>query len=720
MTPRKSPGRCAVAFIAISIFVSRAALAQSIHIDTSNFHIALNVSNGQIAQAAFGKTSSSRSRRSQLFYPAAGDGYVWEPALMAVHADGNTSTDLEFVRVTQQSIDSDRSETRIDLKDPQYPFYVTLCFRAFHDEDVISQWTEIHHDEPGTVTLERFASSSPMIAGSPIFLTQYHGSWAHEMNPVQEELTNGTKILDSKLGVRADYYQHPSFILSQGGPPREESGEVLGGTLAWSGSFQFAFEIADGHLRAICGMNPFDSSYRLAANQILVTPAMLWSYSAEGSGPMSRNFHRWARKYTLRDGDVPRPVLLNNWEATHFDFTQAKLVSLFDGAKEIGAETFLLDDGWFGNNHPRNNDRAGLGDWQVNSSKLRNGIGYLTDQAQKRGLQFGIWVEPEMVNPASDLFTAHPDWVIRQPKRAFSDLASNRNQLVLDLTRPEVRDFVYKTVDDLLSSNPGIKFVKWDCNRYVTQPGSTYLKASDQQNLWIDYGYALYDIMDRTAAHHPDVRMMLCSGGGGRVDYGALRYFDEFWPSDNTDPLARVKIQWGYSQFFPACAMADHVTRSGNRPLKFAADVAMSGNLGIDMDLSGCSAAERKTLANAVAAYKQIREIVACGDLYRLESPFDGPRAALMYVTPDQSKAVLYVYQLSDAQSATVVIARGLKADRHYRVTELDLPEGQASKLAENGNVIDGSVLQTTGLIPPFQHAFDSTVIELSDEPAVR
>ena len=699
----------------ILLLIVHSAAAQVIHVDTANFHVALRIDNGELVETVFG--DAIRSRHAPVFYPAGGDGYIWEPAIAAVHADGNTSTDLAYVRDDTQQIDADRSETRIDLKDPQYPFYVTLCFRAYRDEDVISEWMEIHHQESGPVALERFASSAPVFGASGIYLTQFHGSWAHEMNMSSELLTNGTKILDSKLGVRADYYQNPSFILSHGSPPREEDGECLGGTLAWSGSFSLAFEVADNRLRALCGMNPYDSRYRLAADQIFRTPAMLWSFSDHGVGQMSRNFHRWARRFALRDAATTRPVLLNNWEATHFNFDEAKLVSLFDAAKEVGAETFLLDDGWFGNRYPRNDDWAGLGDWQPNAAKLPHGIRYLTDQARQRGLQFGIWIEPEMVNPRSDLYAAHPDWVISQPKRA-ADLV--RNQLILDLNNPQVRQFVYQTVDNLLSSNPGIAFIKWDCNRYITQPGSPYLDASDQQNLWIDYVYNLYDIMDRLAAHHPDVQMMLCSGGGGRVDYGALRYFDEFWPSDNTDPVARVKIQWGYSQFFPAEAMACHITRSGNRPLKFAADVAMSGNLGMDIDLPRLSPAERRTLADAVATYKSIRDIVAGGDLYRLESPYDGPRAALMYVTPDRSKAVLFVYQLADQPTPAAVKLKGLDDAGSYRVMELNLPAGATSRLSENGQTETGASLAAAGIIPDCAHALQSAVIELVGGPTGR
>ena len=520
-------------------------------------------------------------------------------------------------------------------------------------------------------------------------------------------------MIESRLGVRAAEYASPSFLLSLNGPATETSGEVLAGQLAWSGNFQFSFEHVDGTLRAVCGMNPYQSTYQLPPSQTLTTPTMVWAWSDAGKGEVSRNIHRWARQHVLRNGNAPRPILLNNWEATFFKFDEAKIVSLFDGAKSLGAETFLLDDGWFGNNHPRDNDDAGLGDWQPNAKKLPRGVSYLTDQANQRGVKFGIWVEPEMVNPRSDLFERHPEWVIRQPGRALDLL---RNQLVLDLTRPAVRDFVFRTVDDLLTASPDITYVKWDCNRHITQPGSTYLAPADQQNLFIDYVTNLYDVMARVSARHPNVQMMACSSGGARVDYGVLRYFDAFWPSDNTDPVARVRIQHGYSYLFPAAAMCNHVTRMGDRPLKFSFDVASSGCLGMDLDVAKLSAADKAFAAAAIANYKSFREVVLEGDLYRLESPNDGPRTSLMYVTPDRSRAVLFVYQLK-AAAAKALTLQGLDPARQYAVRELNVPADTTSRLGIDGQTLSGQTLMSDGLAPPTHDAVDSAVVELVSSP---
>lgn len=655
--------------------------------------------------------------REDEFHPPFGNGFISEPALQVTHADGNTSTDLLLVGHSTTQLDDNTALTRIELKDSHYPLFVTLFLKAYQAEDVIEQWAEIRHEEEGPVMLYRFASSAPVIPPSKgYWLTHFHGDWANEAQWVEERLSSGIKILDSKIGVRAHQYRTPLFMLALDGPAREETGKVYGGTLAWSGSFQFAFEIDwNNRLRALCGINSFGSQYRLAPTEVFRTPAMLWTYSSAGKGRMSRNFHHWARRYGVRDGATPRPVLLNNWEATYFDFDEQRIVGLFDGAKDLGIELFLLDDGWFGNNHPRNHDRAGLGDWQVNKKKLPHGLSYLADEAKARGLRFGIWTEPEMVNPASDLYERHPEWAIRQPYR---EPQTSRNQLALDLSRPEVKEFVWDCIDELFGPNPGISYVKWDCNRYITQPGSTWLKPEEQSHLLIDYNWALYEVMARMVEKYPQIQAMVCSGGSGRVDYGSLKYFHCFWPSDNTDPRRRVFIQWGFSHMFPACTMAAHATRMRHRPIKFTLDVAMSGAMGVDMDVSRLSESERSATAAAVALYKNhLRDIVQQGDLYRLVSPYEGPRSALNYVSSDRKAAVLFVYQLGDSETEAVRL-RGLDPKRRYRITEVNLPEGAASKLSVDGQTIDGETLMRDGLAPPCHREYDSAVIELVDVTA--
>lgn len=633
-------------------------------------------------------------------YPPAGDGWIFEPAISVQHADGNTSTDLRIVKSSTTG-----NLTHIELKDPKYAFFVDLFYRVYPEQDVIETWTEVRHSEKGTVVLDQFASSAPDFGTGDFWLTQFRGDWANEANMTEEKLTSGIKTIDSKLGVRAHQFKAPWFLLSKGGTSKEDSGEVVGGSLAWSGSFAFSFEVdPKGRLRATCGMNPYSSAYHLKAEEKFETPKMIWAWSKNGTGELSRKLHHWVRENALREGDKPRAILLNNWEATYFSFDEKKIISLFDGAKSLGMELFLLDDGWFGKKYPRDGDNQGLGDWMPDPKKLPNGIKALTDAAKQRGLRFGIWLEPEMVNPKSELFEKHPDWAIQQPKR---ELDLQRNQLVLDLTNPAVEEYVYGICDRTLKDNPDISYVKWDCNRYLTQPGSPFLKNGSQSHLWISYVQALYRIMGKLAKNYPNVEVMMCSGGGGRVDYGAMRFAQELWPSDMTDPAHRIFIQWGFSHFFPPIASSNHVTNSGGHSLKFTFDVAMSGRLGMDMDVDKMTPENRQFATEAIATYKSIRDVVQLGDQYRLESPYSGFRSALMNVLKD--RAVVFVYSLGDSKAAPLKL-KGLDAAKRYKVKEINLPQGVIGKEIE----ADGATLMSEGLNIPALAKDTSGVYELT------
>ncbi len=683
---------------------------ESFSVGTEHFALEFEVGDdGRLYQRPIGgNLTKGRSRRDEEAYPQFGDGYIWEPALQIVHADGNTSTDLLYESLTRTNDEQGRKLTRINLRDPAYPFEVALCFRTQRDEDVLEQWTEIRHHESGPVKLEHMASSALFLNPTNVCLTHFYGDWAKEMNPVTEPLTPGTKVLDSKTGVRAHQFGNPSFVLSLDGPPQEDSGRVLAGSLAWSGSFQFAFDYNIRGVRALCGVNPFDSEYHLAPDTTFTTPVMIWIWNDNGLGGMSRKLHAWARQFGMRDGHQTRAVLLNNWEATGFNFDFNRIVGLYDPAKELGVELFLLDDGWFGNKYPRVNDSAGLGDWEPNRQRLPEGLAPLASEATKRGLRFGIWIEPEMVNPKSELFDQHPDWVIGQPKR---ELELQRNQLVLDLTRPEVQDFEWGAISKTLGV-PGISYAKWDCNRYLTQPGSSWLGPDRQTHLWIDYVHALYALMDKTATAFPQTELMLCSGGGGRVDYGALRYFHEFWPSDNTDPVTRVAMQWNYSYFFPPMAIASHVTHWGNRPMHFACSVAMSARFGMDLDLTKLSAEDKSICAGAISAYKRIRDVTQLGDLYRLEAPQNAARGALNFVSPDATHAVVFVFQLKDGP-ALPVHPQGLDAAKRYVISELNPAPGRAA-LPQAGRTFTGEQLMRDGILPSCSKALEASVIDLA------
>jgi len=526
----------------------------------------------------------------------------------------------------------------------------------------------------------------------------------------ESELTSGIKIIDSKLGTRAHMYQSPNFFLSLNNPSDENKGELIAGTLGWSGNFQLLFELDEKNsLRIIPGINPFASEYSLAPGKTFVTPSFFFTYSNSGRGEASRNLHRWAVNYGVMDGKQPRLTLLNNWETTYFNFNESKLSDLMDDTKTLGVDLFLLDDGWFGNKYPRNDDKAGLGDWQENKDKLPNGIGSLVKIAESKGVKFGIWIEPEMVNPKSELYEKHPEWVLKLPNRPEHYY---RNQLVLDLTNPEVQEFVYHTVVDMMEKNPGVAYIKWDCNRMMTNTYSPYLK-NQQSHLYIDYVNNLYKILERIRIKYPHLPIMLCSGGGGRVDYGALRYFTEFWASDNTDPYERVFIQWGYSYFFHALSVCNHVTSWGKQSLKFRTDVAMMGKLGYDIQVKELSAEELKFSQDAIKNYKRLSDIIWKGDLYRLISPYDENRAVLMYVNENKSRAVLFSYYLNSryGENFNRVRFEGLDSDKKYKVNEVNVFSKPVFR--ENGKTFSGDFLMKEGLMVSSDKPLSSVVLEI-------
>jgi len=647
-------------------------------------------------------------------YVPSGTDNLFEPAIKMLHNDGNPSLEL-LVADKKVTGSGNLVTTSIVLKDSKYPVEVILFFTAFKQEDLIKTWVEIKHQEAKPVVLTNYASSMLHWKADNYWLTQFHGDWAKEMQMEESQLTSGIKVIDSKLGTRANIYETPVFFLSKNKPSGETTGEVIAGTLGWTGSFQLLFEIDNGNaLRMISGINPFASEYYLKPNETFKTPEFLFTFSNQGKGKASRNFHSWARNYGVLDGNGNRLTLLNNWEATYFDFDENKLTDLFGGAKELGVDLFLLDDGWFGNKYPRANDKAGLGDWQETKTKLPHGLGYLAEQAEAKGVKFGIWIEPEMVNPKSELYEKHPDWILKLPNR---EEHYYRNQLVLDLTNPEVQDFVYKIVDDMMTKNPKIAFIKWDCNRMMTNTYSPYEK-DHQSNVQIDYVRSFYKVMDRLRSKYPKLPIMLCSGGGGRTDYGALKYFTEFWPSDNTDPAERVFIQWGYSYFFPSITSCNHITSMGKQTLKYKTDVAMMGKLGYDIRVNEMTADELNFSKQAVQNYNRLKDLIWKGDLYRLVSPYEEERAVLMYVQSDQSKSILFSYSLHPRQryQFSLVRLQGLNAGKNYRIEEINKMQNSKSRFSSDGKTYSGDYLMKIGLALPNNSPETSAVIEITEE----
>jgi alpha-galactosidase len=646
-------------------------------------------------------------------YTPSGTRNLVEPAITVTHADGNNSLDLHYIS-HQVSKESDNvSLTSILLKDPVYDLEVILYYKTYFNENVIEQWSTIRHHEKGDVVLHKFASANLYLRAKSFWLRQYHGNWAREMQPEEARLTHGIKTIDTKLGTRANLYEPSCFMVSLDKPATEEEGAVLYGSLEWSGNFRVDLELdpAD-NLRIIAGINNYASPYTLKPGEEFTTPAFLYTLSDKGKGAASRQLHQWARNYKLLDGKGSRLTLLNNWESTYFDFNEAKLAELFKDTKKLGVDLFLLDDGWFANKYPRNNDRAGLGDWQENSSKLPNGITALVKEAENNGVKFGIWVEPEMVSPKSELYEKHPDWVIKQPKREEYYF---RHQLVLDLSNPKVQDFVYGIVDSLFIRNPRLAYIKWDCNAVIYNAYSAHLK--NQSHFYIEYVRGLYKVLARLRAKYPTVPMMLCSGGGGRVDYAALQYFTEFWPSDNTDPLERVFMQWEYSYFFPAISSSNHVTDWGRQPIKYRTDVAMMGKLGFDIVVSKLSPKDLQYCQQAIQLYNAVKPVIWQGDQYRLSDPTAGSVASMLYLNEAKTAGIIFNYLVNNRYKEGSVLPtrlQGLDPAKKYRLKEVNLYPDTKSTL-DDSKVYSGDFLMTVGFNPDVQAARASVVLQLEE-----
>ena len=624
----------------------------------------------------------------------------FDPAIRVLHNDGNPSLLLKYISHETKQLQQGVTETVISLQDDKYPFDVRLYFIAYAKENIIKAHTEMVHREKNPVTLYNYASSMLHLNAGKYFLTEFSGDWACEANMVETPLAFGKKILDSKLGSRANMFCSPFFLLSVNEPAQENRGDVLFGTLGWTGNFNFTFEVDQTNkLRMISGINPFASEYSLAPNEVFRTPEFIFTYSSEGKGKASRDFHRWARQYQLKDGEKSRLTLLNNWEATYFDFNEDKLIAIMDEAVKLGVDMFLLDDGWFANKYPRSSDRQGLGDWEETKDKLPNGVGKLVEEATKKGIRFGIWIEPEMVNPKSELYEKHKDWVIRLPNR---DPYYFRNQMVLDLSNPKVQDFVFGVVDRLMTQYPGISYFKWDCNSPITNIYSPYLKDK-QSHLYIEHVRGLYAILERVKQKYPNLPMMLCSGGGGRTDYEALKYFTEFWPSDNTDAVERIFIQWGYSHFFPAKSMAAHVTSWGKQPVKFRTDVAMMCKLGFDIRIHEMKPEEQEYCRDAVKNFRRLESVILDGDMYRLTSPYESEHAAVMYIEASGKNSVLFTFDIHPryAERTQPLQLTGLHPDKKYKLKEINLLPGTNSRLSCNGKTYSGDFLMKVG-IPVF------------------
>ena len=697
-------------------------LAQQLHLVTPNTSLVLSAQEGDELKFLYYGNKMADVDRNNLWeatssthaaYPVYGLNCPSESALAVVHADGNMTLQLLVDKITMTE-DDVATVAKITLKDKVYPFYVNVCYKAYKQVDIVETWTEISHAEKKNVTLNRFASAYLPIRRGDVWLSHLYGSWANEGNLMQEPLKAGVKMIKNKDGVRNSHTAHAEVMFSLDGKPQENSGNTIGAALCYSGNYKLFIDTDDSEYHHFyAGINEENSEYHLKKGETFVTPALALTYSSEGLSGCSRNFHRWGRIYKLAHGNTPRKILLNSWEGVYFDINESGMDQMMQDIASMGGELFVMDDGWFGDKYKRDSDNSSLGDWVVDTQKLPGGITKLVNDAQKHGIRFGIWIEPEMSNTTSELYEKHPDWVIQASNR---DLVLGRGgtQVVLDLSNPQVQDFMFHMVDTLMTKYPEIDYIKWDANMGIMNHGSNYLTMDNQSHMYIEFHRGFENVCQRIRAKYPDLTIQACASGGGRANYGVLPYFDEFWVSDNTDALQRIYMQWGTSYFFPAIAMASHISAAPNHqtfrtiPLKYRIDVAMSGRLGMEIQPKNMTEEEKDLCRKAISEYKSIRSIVQMGNIYRLVSPYDRLGvASLMYVTDNKEKAVFYWWKTEQFcnQHLPRVKMNGLASEKRYRVKELNRIDNEP--LVFEGKVYSGAYLMANGLEIPYTHKVD-------------
>ena len=637
-------------------------------------------------------------------YPGWGAGLYTEPALKATFANGNREVVLHYV---DQQFKNDNLE--ITLKDEGSPLLVHLHYRVYADSGIIERSARIENRTSEAVILESAQSAAWTLPPDRDYRLHYlTGRWAGEWQLESEKLQVGKRVIESRRGSTG-VEANPWFAIDLGDTD-ESHGPVWFGELGWSGSWRFTIErTSSDQCRVVGGFNPFDFGYRLAPGESLETPPFFAGFTDAGHGEASRMLHRFQLEHIVPGGPHPRlrPVLYNSWEATEFNVNEAGQMALAEKASRLGAERFVVDDGWFGQ---RNNDHAGLGDWYVNPQKFPHGLKPLIDRVHSLGMDFGLWVEPEMVNPDSDLYRKHPDWVMNFPGRPRIE---GRNQLVLNLARDEVKEYILSWLDRLVTDND-IALLKWDYNRNWSEPGWPEAPLTDQKKIWVRYVQNLYEIIDRLRSKHPRLEIEGCSGGGARVDLGMLHRVDQAWPSDNTDALDRLTIQYGFTEAYTPHVMMAWVTDVPNgingriTPLAFRFLVAMTGSLGIGSNLNKWTDADMSVATRMVAFYKQIRATVQDGKLYRLGAPMESNLSAMEYISEDSQQIVVsaFLHSQQFGQSMPLLHLQGLAEDAMYAVSTTD------NKLEDQAEKLSGAYLMHHGIQLRLRGDYDASAIK--------
>lgn len=656
-------------------------------------------------------------------YGITGSGDYRIPALNVTLANGSSAVDLRYVSheifngkkklpnlPSSHATEAEASTLEITLREVSNAFEVVLSYTIFNDLDVVTRHSIIKNISNQKIVLNKVASMSMDFVSRDFDRISLYGKHAFERNVERHPLNNGIEVTASARGATS--HQHQNFVALADYDTTEFKGNVYACSLVWSGSFEAATEVdAIGNTRMLIGINGFDFAWNLAPQETFTTPEAVLVYSDQGLNGMSQQYHGFVQKHLVnpRWQKELRPVLVNSWEAAYFDFTEDSIVNFAKDAVKLGAELIVLDDGWFG---CRDDDTTSLGDWNIlNAKKLPNGIKGLCDRIHGLGAKFGLWIEPEMISPKSELFKAHPDWALFAPDHARTQ---GRNQYVLDLSRQDVRDYVVKVICDVLSS-ADIDYVKWDMNRNLTETNSALLPPEQQKEVPTRYVFGLYDILERITSAFPNILFESCAGGGRRFDMGMMCYAPQVWTSDNTDEVCRQKIQYGTSFIFPPVTMGAHVSACPNHqvgrttPMLSRFICAMSGNFGYEMSLGKLSAEEQAEVAEHIALYKKLRPTIQQGKFYRLMSPFEGTQneTAWQFISENGDEVVLmYFRNLCQPQAILRKICLvHLDENATYTVTEHKFNQSNAanalvylSNYNLKGDVFGGDELMHFGL----------------------
>jgi alpha-galactosidase len=621
-------------------------------------------------------------------YPQYGNTDFRKPAYQVQLENGATITDLRYeshtiykgklplegLPATYVENENEAETLEIIMLDSLTGLKVALSYTVFEEFNVITRSVKFINE--GTQTLKLLSALSLCVdfRDADFDFLHLHGAHVKERYIERQPLRHGIQSIESTRG--ASSHQHNPFIALLKKDATEDSGEVYAFNFVYSGNFLAQAEVDQfSSTRVTMGINPFDFCWILEPDEVFQTPEAVMVYSSEGLGSMSRTFHDLYRTRLVRGTyrDKERSILVNNWEATYFDFNAEKILDIAKVGREVGIELFVLDDGWFGK---RNNDTSSLGDWFVDREKLPEGLDNLALRVQEMGMEFGLWFEPEMISVDSDLYRKHPDWCLHVPGRTRSE---SRNQLVLDFSRDDVCYEITKQVSNILASVP-ISYVKWDMNRHMTEIGSAALPPERQRETAHRYMLGLYKVMENITTSFPDVLFESCSGGGGRFDPGILYYMPQTWTSDNTDAVSRLKIQYGTSLVYPIVSMGAHVSAVPNHQvhrstsMDMRGDVAMSGNLGYELDLTKLTEDEKEIVKKQVSHYKEIRKLIQFGEFYRLQSPFEGNETAWLFTDKDKTQAIVFYFRVlaEPAAPLTVLKLKGMDISKKYRVIGTD------------------------------------------------